>query len=171
MNETSQQNIKVRKAKLEDAEAICHVHRVSVRTLCIKDYTPEQIEAWVGSSEPENFRKAMVERGETIFVAEIEELIAGFSSLFKDEIYAVYVHPEYTRRGVGTRLLKAVEKEAIFQQNKKLKLVSSTTAEPFYQANGYQVVEHSFHTLRSGIQIPCVYMEKALNETDFSTVY
>ncbi|MBE9193680.1 GNAT family N-acetyltransferase [Gloeocapsopsis crepidinum LEGE 06123] len=171
MHKKPQKNITVRKAKLEDAEAICNVHRVSVRTLCTKDYTPKQIEAWVGKSEPDNFRKALVERGETIFVAEIEELIAGFSSLFKDEIYAVYVHPEYTRRGVGTRLLNAVEKEAIFQPIKKLKLVSSTTAQPFYQANGYQVVEHSFHTLPSGIQIPCVYMEKSLNETDFNTVY
>jgi len=171
MNKSPQKNIKVRKARLEDAEAICHVHCGSVRTLCTNDYTPEQIEAWVGRSEPENFRKALVERGETVFVAEIEGVIAGFSSLFKDEIYAVYIHPEYTRQGVGTRLLNAVEKEAIFQQIKKLKLVSSITAKPFYQANGYQVVEHSFHTLPSGIQIPCVYMEKSLNETDFNTMY
>jgi hypothetical protein len=87
MNEHTQKYIKVRKAKLEDTEAISHVHRVSVRTLFTKNYTPEQIEAWVGSSHPDNFRKALIERGETVFVAEIEGAIAGFSSLFKDVRY------------------------------------------------------------------------------------
>ncbi|OKH28051.1 GNAT family N-acetyltransferase [Chroogloeocystis siderophila] len=171
MNKNSPRDITVRKARQEDAEAICHVHCVSVRTLCANNYTPEQIEAWIGSSEPENFRKALLERGEIVFVAEIAGAIAGFSSLFKNEIYAVYVHPDYTRRGVGTRLLNAVEKEAIFQHITKLKLIASTTSEPFYQAHGYQVLERSFHALSSGTQIPCVYMEKLLNETNFSTVY
>lgn len=163
MNKKSPKDITVRKAREEDADSICHVHRVSVQTLCVKNYTPEQIEAWIGNSEPENFRKAMVERGE-IVVAEIEDAIAGFASLFKNEIYAVYVHPEYTRQGVGTQLLNAVEKVAIFQHIKKLKLVSSTTAKCFYQVNSYQVVEHLVHTLHSCIKIPCIYMEKALNE-------
>ncbi|PPS44345.1 GNAT family N-acetyltransferase [Chroococcidiopsis sp. TS-821] len=125
MNKSPQKNIKVRKARLEGAEAICHVHCGSVRTLCTKNYTSEQTEAWISRSEPENFRKALLERGEIVFVAEIEGAIAGFSSLFKNEIYAVYVHPEYTRRG-----LNAVEKEAIFQHI-KIKLVSSTTANFF----------------------------------------
>lgn len=88
--------------------------------------------------------------------------IVGFSSLGVNEVNAVYVHPQYTRMRVGTLLLNAVETEAMAQNMKKLQLSASITAFPFYQAQGYRVIEHSFHTLRSAVKIPCVPMEKSL---------
>lgn len=52
-----QKEIYIRQAKLEDAKGICQVHIASVRQLCARDYTLEQIEAWVGKLNPENHRK------------------------------------------------------------------------------------------------------------------
>jgi len=159
------QEISVRKANPEDAEAICHVHVASVRTLYVNDYTPDQIEAWVGKLTPEGHRNAIEKMGEIMFVAANRGTITGFSSLFENEVRAVYVHPDYVRQGVGKLLLKAVEKEAVSQHIEKLQLSALTNAQSFYQACGYKVVEHSFHTLGSGVQVPCVYMEKSLLQT------
>jgi putative acetyltransferase len=154
--------ISVRRAEPEDAEQICQVHILSVRELCKSDYTPEQIEAWVGKLKPEGHRQAIEQIDKSIFVAEVDGRIAGFSELFKNEVNAVYVHPSYSRQGVGKLLLNVVEQEAIAQYIKKLQLSASTNAKLFYQACGYQAIEYSSHVLRSGLKIPCVRMEKNL---------
>lgn len=127
-------HISIRRAKPEDAEAICRVRIADVRELCANYYTPEQIEAWIGKSASENFRKAILERGEIIFVTEIEEAIVGFSSLFEQEVRAVYVHLSYARQSVGKLLLDAVEREAVAKQVEKLEVLASTYAKSFYQA-------------------------------------
>lgn len=89
-------------------------------------------------------------------------MIVGFSSLGINEVNAVHVHPHYTQIGVGTLLLNAVETEALDQNMKKLKVSASITAVPFYQARGYQAISRSFHSLRSGVEIKSVSMEKSL---------
>ena len=162
MDSEQLEEISVRKAQLKDVEQICLVHITSVRVLCANDYTPKQIEAWVGKLTPKRHREAMEETGEIMFVAEKGKEIIGFSSLFEDELCAVYVHPNYARQGVGTLLLNAVETEAISQKIEKLEFSASINAKLFYQRRGYKVVERSFHTLRSGIIIPCFLMEKYL---------
>lgn len=155
-------DIFVRKAQIEDAEQICLVHIASVKLLCANDYTPKQIEAWVGKLTPARHREAMEDVEEIMFVAEKKGIIIGFSSFFENEVCAVYVHPDYTRQKVGSLLLDAVEKEAISQNIQKLELSASTNAKLFYQRRGYKVIDRSFHTLRSGVRIPCFLMEKYL---------
>ena len=49
--------IEVRLATPADAEEIHRVHLASVRTLCARDYTPEQIQAWAGFRHPDNYRR------------------------------------------------------------------------------------------------------------------
>src|SRR5687768_12579402 len=53
----------IRRATPDDADAITPVHVASIRTLCAKDYTPEQIEAWAGWKSPEKYRAAMAAGG------------------------------------------------------------------------------------------------------------
>ena len=73
-----------------------------------------------------------------MFVAEQGRRLAGFSSLFGDEIRAVYVHPAFARRGVGGALLKKVEREATKLGLERLSLRSSLNAVPFYRSHGYR---------------------------------
>jgi len=39
-------NIIIRKAELEDKERVNQAHIRSIREVCLKDYSPEQIEKW-----------------------------------------------------------------------------------------------------------------------------
>ena len=158
--------ISVRLARPQDAEQMHHIHVNSVRQLCAIDYTKEQIEAWVGHLNPETLRQYIINgaRYEVQFVAEDENgTIIGFSAFDKNgDINAVYVHPDYTRQGVGKQLLKAVENEALAHNFTKLQISASITALPFYKANGYKFIKYSSHRLRSNVKIPCALLEKTL---------
>lgn len=152
--------IDLRPAQLEDAEAVCDVHIASIRILCAKDYTSDQIAAWVSNCTAENYRSAIEKMGETMFVAHKGETIVGFAALFENEIRAVYVHPNYTHKKVGMLLVEMLETAAVKRNIDKLKLSASTNAKAFYESRGYQVIERSVHTLQSGVKIPGVDMEK-----------
>src|SRR2546423_15674139 len=127
----------VRRATLDDADAICEVHIRSIRELCAKDYTAQQIDSWTRYKSPDNYRRGMMERGEVLFVAEIEEKIVGFSSLEKDEITSVYIAPEAAGRGAGRALVHAAEAHARDQGVRAIRLRSTITSIEFYQHMGY----------------------------------
>ncbi|MBF2063428.1 MAG: GNAT family N-acetyltransferase [Calothrix sp. C42_A2020_038] len=155
----------IRLARPEDAEQMHDVHVNAVRQLCTADYTIEQIEAWVGYLDPETRRQYILNgaEDEILFVADRNGIIVGFSCFdMNGEISAIYVHPHYTRRRVGQQLLKAVETKALGYNYKKLEVSASITAIPFYQTQGYKLIEYSSHTLLSGVKIPCAVMEKYL---------
>ena len=42
----------IRPAGLADAEALCALHKASVRALCVGAYTMQEIEAWLSEREP-----------------------------------------------------------------------------------------------------------------------
>ncbi|MGL5059913.1 MAG: GNAT family N-acetyltransferase [Microcoleus sp.] len=152
----------IRGASLDDTHQICDVCVNAVRALAANDCTPAQIKAWVGDLTPENYRAAMQERGEVIFVAFQKDRIVGFSSLLGNEVRAVYVHPDCTRQGIGSTLLNAVEREAKCQGINKLQTIAPLTVVLFYQAHSYQILTKSTFPLTDGIDIPCLKMEKRL---------
>jgi len=153
----------IRPATPDDADALCDLHVRSIRVLCAADYTPEQIEAWCRPKAPEKYRKAMTEGGETMFVAVGEGgSLAGFASFKGDELYAVYVAPESTRRGVGRRLLETVEVAARQAGTMRLRFRSTLTAVEFYLRCGYEKGEETVSRM-SGVEIPCVWMTKTLS--------
>lgn len=125
----------IRRATDADAEAITPVHVASIRTLCANDYTQQRIDAWAGWKSPDKYRKAMA-AGELFFVAEVDGRVVGFSVLFGDEVKAVYLHPDRVGQGLGRKLLEAVEAEARSAGVTELKLTSTLTAVPFYEACG-----------------------------------
>ena len=78
------------------------------------------------------------------------------------ELRACYVLPGFARRGVGTALVKEIEHLARARGLTHLHLESSLTAEPFYGALGYDIVERTEHVLRSGVAMAAVRMMKVL---------
>jgi len=154
--------ISVRKAHQDDMPGIWRVHASSVRVLCTSHYSAEQIEAWVGKMIPERYHPTMP-ASRVIFVAQDDSQLIGFSTLDGDTIRAVYVDPGYTGRGVGRRLLAALEKEAISRNSDILRLDASLNSVGFYEAAGYDFVEDGLHSVMgSDVQIPCARMEKRL---------
>jgi putative acetyltransferase len=151
----------IRPAVAFDAPAICRVHQRAVRVLCRPDYTPAQIEAWIGPRRAEDYIAAM-NSGERLWVAEVSGTVVGFAGVKNDEITAVYVDPAHARHGLGQALLQAAEQSARAHGVHCLVVEASLNAVPFYRHAGYGAEEPRTHRLRSGIAIPCIRMIKRL---------
>lgn len=154
----------LRRATLDDAVRIRRVHQASVRSLCSADYSAAQIEAWIGQLLPSDYRHTMREEWQLTWVAQVGTRMAGFSVLDGDLVRAVYVHPRYARRGVGSALLAAAEAEARARGVQVLRLNASLTAVPFYLRHGYCEVGPGAHPTDAGVTLPVMGMRKVLHD-------
>ncbi|MGH7353259.1 MAG: GNAT family N-acetyltransferase [Candidatus Rokuibacteriota bacterium] len=153
--------IRVRRARLDDARRIRDLHVRSIRVLCRRHYTPRQIAAWSGRLRPSGYRWAMRAGRETMLVAEDGRRLVGFGSLRGDMVRAVYVHARRPGRGIGTRLLAALEGYARRRGVRRLRLDATRNGLLFYAARGYRVVRR--HAVRlGGVPIPAIRMAKRL---------
>jgi GNAT superfamily N-acetyltransferase len=77
-------------------------------------------------------------------------------------VRAMYTHPDFTRRGVGRRVLDACEAAAAAEGFRRCELAATLAGEPLYRACGYRQIER-FHADTPGrIGVPLVRMSKAL---------
>lgn len=152
--------------RTEDARAFLEVHHAAVRGLAANDYAQAVIEDWAPIPVTQrNVEKFLANSdGEIRLIAEIDGRIVGIGALVlgNSELRACYVAPEAARIGVGSAIVREIERIARASGLSHLQLDSSVTAEPFYRALGYAVREVSEHTLASGTPMACVKMEKAL---------
>jgi putative acetyltransferase len=165
-------SVSVREMRPEDAPAFLEVHHAAVRELAAADYPSKVIEAWAPwpiAAEHVAFVRLNPDR-EYRLVAESEDRIVGIGCLAaqKDEILACYVAPSATRRGVGSAILRGLERVAEDRGAPSLELDSSLTAEPFYRSNGYEVQGAGEHVLNNGTLMACVRMRKFFGSSDSS---
>ncbi len=170
---TNVMEISVRPAKKGDGAAILALHRRAIHEIACADYPPVILDAW-GAPIPEGDLSqrgaefdAKIERGLIVLVAEIDGSIAGFGEVApaKCKLSALYVSPDFQRRGVGRAILFELERIASEKAVPYFMMDSSITAERFYLANGYRIVERGLHTLRGGQTMACVKMRKDFEST------
>ena len=102
--------------------------------------------------------------GELRLIAELDGRAVGIGCLIakSEDFRACYVTPEASRRGVGSAIVRAIERAPRERGAARLKVDSSITAEPFYAALGYEVRERGEHMLANGRRMACVKMRKRL---------
>lgn len=174
----------VRKANLNDIEAISGLIEASVRGLARGIYTEQQIELSIKSVfgvDTDLIADA------TYFVAEIDGRIVGCGGWsrrktlygasrysesrdpeFLDaktdaaKIRAFFVHPDAARKGVGTAILDTCESEARAFGFSRAEMMSTLPGKPLYSARGYTGSELVLIPVGDGIEIECVKMSKRL---------
>jgi putative acetyltransferase len=159
--------ITVRIARIEDARGILEAHYSAVHETAARDYSIEIRRAWatpVTSERIDQYLKHALPN-ETTLVADVDERIAGFGAIVEsnNELRAVYVCAEFGRQGVGSALLRELERIAKARGCRELHMDSSLTAAPFYLHHGYEETGRGVHTLSSGGKMACVRMRKALD--------
>ncbi len=77
-------------------------------------------------------------------------------------IRAMYTHPDWTRKGIGTLLLDLGETAARNAGFKTIELGSTVPGEPLYIARGYREVERETHKAANGSDNVVIKMVKAL---------
>lgn len=153
----------IRRARLEDADAIRRTHKAAVLELCAGFYADKQLTAWAEALRPDMIVRVMSENSLAGFVAEGGGEILGYSVLDDDRVRAVYVHPDHARCGVGTVLLRAVEAEAAGKGVQVLRLRASLNSVRFYEACGYEAVRKVKRELPFSEAMECMEMEKRVS--------
>lgn len=176
-------SITLRRATPEDIPALQALIDVSVRMLSVSYYDQDQIESALRNVF--GVDSQLIEDG-TYFVAESAGQIVGGGgwskrkTLFGGDQYktdqdlllnpatdaarirAFYVHPEWSRRGIGRKIAQACEDAAKAAGFKMLELVATLPGEPLYLAMGYTKVEPYQIPLPDGQSLPAFLMEKPI---------
>jgi len=80
-------------------------------------------------------------------------------------VRAMFVRPDRTRRGLGTRILEACEQAARAEGFRTLALMATLPGVPLYERYGFVVTEQVAVTMPDGVTLPCAAMEMALAVT------
>ena len=78
-------------------------------------------------------------------------------------VRAMFVRADWTRRGLGRRILEECEAAAKAEGFRRLSLVATLPGVPLYLAYGFEPVENVDVTMPDGVAIPCVEMDKAID--------
>ena len=78
------------------------------------------------------------------------------------EVRAVYVHPDFARRGVGSALLAELERRARDRGFETLVLTASLNAVPFYEHRGYEAVTTVTYEFGGDVPGDAVVMRRSL---------
>ena len=151
----------VRDYREGDAEPICQLFFETVRSVNLRDYSPEQVRAWAPKTpDPASWHERM--SGRHTLVAEEDGEVAGFAELEDDgHLDMLYCRRDSVGRGVGTRLYAAAEERARGLGLGKIFTEASITARPFFERHGFAVIGRNV-VARHGIELTNFSMEKHL---------
>ncbi|MEA5507797.1 GNAT family N-acetyltransferase [Halotia wernerae UHCC 0503] len=152
--------MRVRTYEISDTAAIMKLFYDTVHEVNIRDYTKEQVDAWTPANmDTEAWISSL--KSKFTYVVEQSEHIIGFGELEDNgHIDRFYCHKDFQRKGVGTKILEAIELKASCLGIKKLLTEASITAKPFFLSNKFTVVRKQKVERRGQILINFV-MEKA----------
>jgi GNAT superfamily N-acetyltransferase len=172
--------IRVRIATADDVPALRALIDTSVRGLQTRDYSAAEIERALATVYGVDTQ--LIADG-TYWVAEADEIVGcgGWSkraTLFGGDQYAgradslldpatdaakiraFFVHPNWARRGIGTKILDACEDAARTAGFTRCEMGATLTGVPFYEARGYTAVDRIMVPLPGGESMAIVRMEK-----------
>lgn len=146
----------IRRLLDDEYEDVVKLITDTVHTVCSKDYTDEELDAWA----PENFniRKFRDNLSPCLNLVAFEKgKLVGFISMERNGyINRLYTHKDYLRRGIATALYKRAEEWAKEKGICEISLDSSKTAEGFYLKMGFtksgiSVVNHGNVVFRNTV--------------------
>jgi N-acetylglutamate synthase-like GNAT family acetyltransferase len=76
------------------------------------------------------------------------------------KIRAFFIHPEWARRGIGSKILESCEAAARAAGFSRFEMGATLTGVPMYRARGYVELEHLEVPLANGEKLPIVRMAK-----------
>lgn len=174
----------IRLATQDDLSAMMDLMTMSI-TILLKPYLPPK--GVVGSFDIMGLDTQLV-KDKTYFVVELDKKIVGCggwsrrATLFGGDhtdgreprlldassesarVRAMYTHPDYTRRGIGSIILTESEEAAKTEKFSKVELAATLSGEPLYRARGYLPVEYFSSKASNGAEIPLIRMEKKLDD-------
>ncbi len=128
----------IRNATASDAAALWAVRMAAIQALATNHYSAEQLSAWCAARTVASYVQPIREK--VVLVAALQSVVVGYAQLDAQlcEVQALYVHPTYGGKGIGTTLLHALEERAQSLGIVELQLEASLNAAGFYVKAGYR---------------------------------
>ena len=158
--------LRIRPARAADGPGIEQLNRASVRRLAVSYYSPAQIESFLAGG---TLDAGLVEAG-SYYVGELGDTPVGSGGWmararpggpWRARIRAIFVHPDWARRGIGRRLVTQAETAAAQAGFAIFELEASLAGVPLYRSLGHREVARYGHAMADGATLPVVRMEKA----------
>ena len=135
--------LSVRRFKNGDEAAVSDVIGTTLSVSNRKDYSPEFIEENIRSHCAEVIRKRA---GESHFYVAVDgKKIVGcggitgyWGSTEESYLISVFVLPDYQGKGIGRKIIEALEADEYFLRARRTEVGSSLTAVNFYRKMGYE---------------------------------
>lgn len=146
-----------------DFETLRQIYRLSVEKLAPSLYSSAQVMAWSSFPDDCALFHPFIFQADT-YLLEKKAKIIGFCGLQSDgRIASFYLHPDFTRRGYGSKLLIYVLQKGISQGIKRFYTEASFFSQPVFSRHGFEVVE--METIFYGdVSFDRYKMEKIVNK-------
>lgn len=154
----------LRRAALNDAEAIADCHREAVTEKAAAFYGADLIAEWAWSPNRLDKIRGEIQNTDFIYlVAASGDYILGYgiANPSAHELKSLCARPN-SAGGLGKSLLTTLLDHCQKQGCAYVGLSSSLNAEKFYLNNGFRVLARGQHIMESGLIMDCVHMRAGL---------
>lgn len=150
----------IRAAREDDARAAAHCHTRAILVLGRSHYTEGEVASWAQGLD-EAFYVLALRKTDLFEVAESANgAIVGIGAARGDEVWLLYVDPDWAGRGVGSALLARMEDDIRKRGHATLRVESSLAAQAFYEKHGYRRRRIYGHRTRGGLVLAALTMTK-----------
>ena len=155
--------IALRPFREDDAEGLAAVYERAVRVIGARDYSAEQVEAWVAQGpRAERLRQKITDGRRGWVAVDDADRVMGFADLEADgHIDFLYVDPDAAGQGVAARMLDELERVARSTGVERLYVEASEPARRVFERRGYRVTERRDFEI-GGVGIHNYAMERRL---------
>lgn len=153
----------LRKAKPQEAEILWNIRNQAIRHGCKASYDADVIARWTPDLMPERYRQMVIEYPFYVVEDEKGEIAAtGYMDLDTHCLEAIFTLPAASGKGMATRIIEALKKEARSRGITRLTLDATPNARSFYQKLGFATLSEKYHHSRmAGADLRC--FEMAIN--------
>ena len=158
--------IALRPAEVGDLPAICRLHALSFEALAIAEHSPAQVAAHTALTLAPEYQIDVRQSHLMLAISAAGEIVATAGWIEVPEepgtarVRKVFVHPDWARRGLASRLVQDAERRALAAGFRRMVVRANRNAVPFYRKLGYQPLRDGVMATPGGIELPVTFMEK-----------
>ena len=155
----------VRPATVEDVDTIYSLIYASVCELCKEHYSQEKLDSFIHNLPAKVlYYKWLTDR--ILIVCCNGKNIIGYGQFDPAESFidAVFIHPEHTRKGIGTKILRYLEDVAYSLKKSDITINASINATAFYEKCGFEQQGTFFITCKDHSKFETIKFFKSLKK-------
>jgi len=136
----------IRRFKNKDANAVSALIGRNFLEVSSKDYPIEEMEKKALVFSPDKIKERAT-KGHMYVVCD-GNIVVGtgtisdyWGSSTESILLTIFVLPEYHGKGIGKKIIKALENDELFMRSTRIEVCASITACGFYEKCGYQYID------------------------------